>query len=134
MKDSASGIWTDGRVPRAAVLDAWSDLDWSDGVHLYELSAMDRLVVTTRNSVYDIVVVTPRTGEIIVRGGVFFPSFTPAHFCGSSLGGSFLKLRVVHPGFCLELCHDDLGLIVTSHVQTVRVSSGAQRQSCRAVM
>jgi hypothetical protein len=134
MKDPASCIWADGRVPRAAVLDAWSDRDWSDGVHLYELSAMDRLMVTTRNSVYDIVVVSPRTGEVMVRGGIFFPSFTSAHFCGSSLGGSFLKLHVVHAGFCLELCHDDLGLIVTSPVQTVSVSSGADRHSCQAVM
>ena len=95
---------------------------------------MDRLMVTTRNSVYEIVVVSPRTGEVRVRGGAFFPSFVPAHLCGSSLGGSFLKLHVVHPGFCLELCHDDLGLIVTTHVKTIAVSSGAGRDSCQAVM
>lgn len=134
MDDSASGIWTNGRVPRAAVLEAWSDRDWSDGVHLFDLSAMDRLTVTTRNSVYDIVVVSPRTGEVMVRGGAFFTSFAPAHLCGSSLGGSFLKLHVIHPGFCLELCHEDLGLIVTTQVQSVVVSPAANRDSCQAVM
>lgn len=118
VKDS-SGISVAGRVPRVASLDGWCGHDWSGGVHLFDLSAMHRLTVTTRNSIYDIVVVSPRTGQVMVRGGAFFPSFTAARLCGSSLGGGLLKLHVVHPGFCLELCHDEVGVVVTTPVRTV---------------
>ena len=42
--------------------------------------------------------------------------FTPARLAGSSLGGSFLKLRSVHVGFRLEL-GTDRGFIITSPVR-----------------
>ena len=56
--------------------------------------------------------------ECALRGGAFFPVFTPARLAGSSLGGSFLKLRSVHVGFRLELS-TDRGFIITSPVRSV---------------
>jgi hypothetical protein len=53
-----------------------------------------------------------------VRGGKFFPEFTDAHVAGSSLGGSFLKLRGIYVGFCLEL-HRGTHTIVTSPVRSI---------------
>ena len=52
----------------------------------------------------------------MVRGGRFFPEFTPARLAGSSLGGSFLKLRGIYVGFNLEI-HFDKRLIITSRVR-----------------
>ena len=88
------------------------------------LSALERLIVTTANSTYEIVVVAPDKAEILVRGGAFFPVFTSARLAGSSLGGSFLKLRSVHVGFRLEL-GTERGFIITSPVRTVTIAEPA---------
>jgi hypothetical protein len=74
----------------------------------------------TRNSIYEIVVLVPDIASVIVRGGAFFPEFTPARVAGSSLGGGFLKLHGVYAGFQMELVTDDLP-IITTRVRTVSV-------------
>ncbi len=83
------------------------------------LHDLDMLLVRTMNTVYDITVVTARTGEVIVRGGRFFPQPTRAVILGSSLGGAFLKLRGIYCGFALEVYASGTR-IVTSAVQSVR--------------
>jgi hypothetical protein len=103
------------------VLSAWTAHDWCGGIQVDELSALERLIVTTTNSTYEIVLVAPERAEVLVRGGVFFPVFTPARLAGSSLGGSFLKMRSVHVGFRLEL-GTDRGFIITSPVRAVAVA------------
>jgi hypothetical protein len=108
-------------VPAGRVLSTWSTRDWTDGVLVDELAALDRLMVRTENSVYELVVLTPSTGEVLVRGGAFFPVLTPVRLAGSSLGGSFLKLRSVHVGFRIEL-NTDAGFIVTSPVRAVEIA------------
>lgn len=108
-------------VPGARVLSAWSTRDWSDGVHVDALSALDRLIVRTENSTYEVVVLAPSTGNVLVRGGAFFPVLMPARLAGSSLGGSFLKLRSIHVGFRLEL-NTGRGFIITSPVRAVAVA------------
>ena len=106
------------RVPTSGVLAAWSAHDWRGGVHVDDLSALERLVVKTHNSTYEIILVAADSAQILVRGGAFFPVFTPARLAGSSLGGAFLKLRSVHVGFRLELS-TERGFIVTSPVRSV---------------
>ena len=103
-----------------ATLDTWAAHDWSHGVLLPQLAAHDRLIVRTRNSTYEIVVLVPHTASVMVRGGAFFPTFMPARVAGSSLGGGFLKLHGVYAGFQMELVTDDLP-IITTRVQTVSV-------------
>ena len=83
------------------------------------LHDLDLLIVRTMNTVYEITVVTARTGEVIVRGGRFFPQPTRAVVLGSSLGGAFLKLRGIYCGFALEVYACGTR-IVTSAVQSVR--------------
>lgn len=104
------------RLPRAAQLDAWSHADWSKGWALADLPPLQVLDVRTRNSWYEIVVVAGATGDVLVRGGRFFPERRSAHLAGSSMGGCFLKLRSIHIGFCLEL-HAEGQVIVTSPVE-----------------
>jgi hypothetical protein len=62
----------------------------------------------------------------MVRGGSFFPTFTPARVAGSSLGGGFLKLHGVYPGFQMELVTDDLP-IVTTRVRRVSILTTRDR-------
>ena len=108
-------------VPSSGVLSSWSAHDWRGGVRVDDLAALERLIVTTANSTYEIVLVSPAHAQVLVRGGAFFPVFTQARLAGSSLGGSFLKLRSVHVGFRLEL-NTDRGFIITSPVRTVAIA------------
>jgi hypothetical protein len=105
-------------VPASGVLSAWSAHDWRGGVRVDDLLALQRLLVKTENSTYEIVLLSPDTAHILVRGGAFFPVFAPARLAGSSLGGSFLKLRSVHVGFRLELS-TERGFIITSPVRSI---------------
>jgi hypothetical protein len=134
MRDSTVGVPSGSRVPRAATLDAWSSRDWSSGIDVTTLSPLDELTVTTRNSIYTILIICPSSGEVKVRGGSFFPSFATARICGCSLGRGFLKRHVVHAGFCLEFTHEELGLIVTTRVRSAVVSSGVERTASGALM
>jgi hypothetical protein len=111
-------------VPSSGMLSSWSARDWSDGVHVANVSPLERVNVRTANSLYEVIVLAPETGNILVRGGVFFPVFMPARLAGSSLGGSFLKLRSIHVGFRLELS-TDRGFIITSPVRSVAIAPAA---------
>ena len=112
------------QAPASGLLSSWSTHDWRGGVHVGDLSTLERLIVITANSTYEIVLVSPANADVLVRGGAFFPVFTPARLAGSSLGGSFLKMRSVHVGFRLELGTDQ-GFIITSPVRSVAVAPPA---------
>lgn len=86
---------------------------------------MDELVVHTQNSIYEFTVISPFAGEVLVRGGNFFPSLTQARLAGSSLGGSFLKLLGIYVGFSMEI-NDGERTIITSRVETITLK-GAVR-------
>jgi hypothetical protein len=103
------------------MLKTWAAHDWRDGVRVDELAALDRLLVLTENSTYHIVIVAPATADVLVRGGAYFPVYTPVRLAGSSLGGGFLKLRSVHAGFRLEFSTDN-GFIITSTVRSVALA------------
>jgi len=107
-------------VASSALLDRWASHDWRDGLRLDNLLPMDRLSVRTLNSTYEIVVVTPSTAEVVVRGGAFFPTFVRARLAGASLGGSFLKLHAIHVGFRMELLSESQS-IITSAVQAITI-------------
>jgi hypothetical protein len=102
----------------AVPLDAWSSAGWRDGVQVDALLPLDTLVVRTRNSCYEITIVAPATGDVLVRGGRFFPEPTRATVSGSSLGGSCLKVRGIYEGFLLEILHDGQTILTTT-VQSV---------------
>lgn len=113
--------------PAAHSLEAWSGLPWRDGVQLEATARLDTLQVRTRNTTYEIVVISPHSGEVIVRGGQFFPQPTRAVVAGSSLGGSCLKLRGIYVGFSLEILHEGTR-IVTTRVRTITPGNAATVQ------
>lgn len=90
-------------VPRAAMLDAWSEQDWTNGVQIDDLEELETLAVQTRNSVYEITILDGRNGEVLVRGGEFFQERTPALLAGSTIGGSFLKRHGIYVGMKMEI-------------------------------
>lgn len=88
-----------------------------------ELPAFETIEVRTRNTVYTLVVVDGRNGEVLVTGGRFFPVATRVRVNGCTLGGSCLKWRGVYPGFLMEL---QVGneVIVTTRVRSVERRAG----------
>lgn len=105
-------------VPAGAILDRWSEKEWDNGVQIDQMEELDSLAVRTRNNIYEITILSGRTGEVMVRGGQFFPKFTPAKLCGATLGGSFLKMRGIYVGFRIEFNLDGQR-IITSPVEAV---------------
>src|SRR6185295_8044120 len=99
-------------------LDAWSQQDWNQGVQVETLQILDRVFVRTTNSLYELTIVSPSTGEVLVRGGMYFPRQTNARLAGSSLGRSFLKLKGIYVGFRMELI-DQNQTVVTGIVQSI---------------
>jgi hypothetical protein len=121
MDDETNMTSPEASVKGGAMLDRWSGHDWREGTCIGDLLPLDRLTVRTLNSTYELVVVTPGSAEVAVRGGAFFPCFARVHVAGSSLGGSFLKLHSIHVGFRMELVSHAQS-IVTSPVQDISVS------------
>ena len=89
---------------------------------------METLTVQTENSTYEVTVISGRAGDILIRGGRFFPEFTEGRLAGSSLGGSFLKLRGIYVGFSLEI-HFDKRLIITSRVRKISIQTRSENKS-----
>jgi hypothetical protein len=125
---SSPGTASERLRSASSSLDAWTAHDWRAGLQLEDAKALDAFVVRTANSTYEITVVSPLTGEVLVRGGAFFPVLTRARLAGASLGGSFLKRHGIYVGFRLEFVSDQVP-IVTTPVQTI--SSRADQHGSR---
>jgi hypothetical protein len=89
-----------------------------DAIHIDSCPVFQWIVVRTRRSVYDIVVLGGDAGEVMVRGGRFFPEFRRATIAGSTFGGSAVKLRSICVGLRMEL-HVNGKFFVTSPIQAV---------------
>jgi hypothetical protein len=97
--------------PRAAILDAWSDAEWDQGVQIDQMEELATLAVRTRNTVYEITVLNGHTGEVLVRGGEFFPERTAVRLEGSSFGGSILKWRGIYIGLRMEIVPEPVEMV-----------------------
>ena len=114
-------------VPAGMTLDSWLNHPWLDGVQIDRLEALQVLRVNTCNSAYDIVVVAGSAGEVMVRGGRYFPDWTRALLLGCSFGRGLLKRFGVHVGMRLEFCCG-LRSVVTSPVVAVARGAAASDQ------
>jgi hypothetical protein len=97
--------------PRGAILDALSDSEWNDGVQIDQIEELTTLAVQTSNSLYEITVLNGQTGEVLVRGGEFFPERTPVRLEGSTCGGSILKWRGIYVGLRMEIVPQPVELV-----------------------
>jgi hypothetical protein len=108
-------------LPAASNLERWSDSEWKDGIQIDRMNDLETLVVKTQNSTYEITIISGNEGEVVVRGGQFFQQLTSAHLSGATMGGSFLKLRGIYLGFCMEFLHEGQR-IITSRVESIGVT------------
>ena len=67
------------------------------------MEELTTLAVCTANSVYEITVLNGHTGEVLMRGGEFFPERTAVRLEGSTCGGSILKRRGIYVGLRMEI-------------------------------
>ena len=97
--------------PRGAILDAWSDSEWNNGVQLDQIEELTTLAVQTTKSLYEITVLNGSTGDVLVRGGEFFPVRTAVRLEGSTCGGSILKRRGIYVGLRMEIVPQPVELV-----------------------
>src|SRR5258708_23933312 len=107
-------------VQAGANLENWSKDPWTNGVQVDRMEDMEKLVIQTRNSLYEIIIIDGRSGEILVRGGQFFPELTPARLAGATLGGSFCKMRGIYTRFPMEI-NATRQPTVTTPVESIRI-------------
>jgi hypothetical protein len=89
-------------VLRVGTLDSWLSHSWEDGVQIDRLPDLHAIRVETLNSSYDLAVTSATRGEVLVRGGRYFPEWTSAVLLGSSMGGGLLKRHGVYVGLRME--------------------------------
>jgi hypothetical protein len=105
-------------LARAHSLDRWASHNWPDGLQVPDLAPLDRLLVRTRNHLYELIVLEPHRAQVLVRGGRHFPQFARVVVAGSSVGGGFLKLHGIYQGFRLEL-YTGSQVIITSPIREI---------------
>jgi hypothetical protein len=97
--------------PKGSILDAWSDSEWNDGVQIDQMEELTTLAVQTSNTLYEITVLNGHSGEVLLRGGEFFPMRTPVRLEGSTCGGSILKRRGIYVGLRMEIIPQPVELV-----------------------
>lgn len=90
------------------------------GIALSQIDPFTRLSIQTQNTHYEMTVLDPWEGRLVIQGGRYFGSPTEAVLIGSSFGGSLLKLRWVGSGLRIELMAGDVK-VVTSPVKSVDI-------------
>ena len=98
-------------------VDAWVERDWNDGIQIDSCPALEHIEVRTLNSVYEVIVLDGCAGEVLIRGGRFFPEFRRARLAGATARNA-LKLLGIYVGLRMELYVDDQP-IVTSAVRRI---------------
>ena len=121
---------TDAGLVRGVTLDRWLQYSWEHGVQVDRLEMLHAVRVHTQNSTYDLAIVSPGAGPVLVRGGRYFPEWTRVHFAGCSLGGSVLKRHGVHVGLRMEF-HWNNKRVLTSTVHAIGRQPGyVERPTC----
>ena len=92
--------------------------DKAMAIHVDSCAAQETIVVTTRSSVYELVVLRGDRGDVLVRGGRHFTEFTPVLFLGSIADDGSLEPHTIGIGLRMKfVCADRF--VITSPVQSV---------------
>ena len=95
-------------------------------IDLGSCAVRETIVVNTRASVYELIVLRGDEGDVLVRGGSHFTEFQRVLFVGSTEDGGSLHPRTIDIGLRMQFfCGDRL--VTTSAVQ----SHTRRRASCR---
>ena len=99
---------TSEHAPTEIALDSCAESEW--------------IVVRTKHSVYELVVLSGKHGAVLVRGGRLFPTFQRATVAGSVIGPAAVRLASIVIGLHLEL-RVGTHSFVTSRIEAVSKGS-----------
>jgi hypothetical protein len=101
-------------------------------IHIDSCRARETIVVTTRSSVYELVVLRSARGLIVVRGGRHFPKCRRALFLGSMADDGAVAPRTIDVGLRMKFVSGNQSFL-TSPVQSIcrRPTSGASTECAR---
>ena len=106
-------------VPRHCTLDGFAqETSRRGGVETGHLPPLTKLNISTQNSYYQLTLLNPGESTAVVQGGRFFTKPSKVYFCGSSYGGTLLKMSWIGIGMRLELMSNGRR-IITSPVISV---------------
>jgi len=88
------------------------------GIHLRSCTLFERIAVRTQGSVYELIVLSGTIGEVLVRGGRFFPEFRHGILIGSSAVDGRLTRGTIDLGLSMEL-RDARTKYITSPVEAI---------------
>lgn len=99
-------------------------------IQIDSCSAKEKIVVTTRSSVYELVILRGDRGFICVRGGRHFPKFRRALFLASTADDGSVAPRTIAIGLRMKFVSGDRSFL-TSPVQSMcRRPAGAASTEC----
>ena len=99
-------------------------------IHIDSCAERETIVVTTRSSVYELIVLHGDQGDVLVRGGAHFTAFQPVLFLGSADDRGAFKPQTVDIGLRMAFGLGDR-FIITSEVQSVsRRPAGVAAPEC----
>jgi hypothetical protein len=108
-------------IPRYCTLEGVTKISPTlDGITLMTLEACDMIQARTRNSVYEIFLLEPKSGRALVRGGKHFAEPMEATLSGSTFGGCMLKMGWLGVGLRMEIYANGKRTITTP-LQSLRV-------------
>lgn len=87
-------------------------------VRLDTCSEFETIVVTTQGSVYELIVLSGRAGEVMIRGGRFFPEFRCGVLIGSLFTPGATRRGTIAVGMRLAL-NDGVMPVVTSRILSI---------------
>jgi hypothetical protein len=103
-------------------------------IDLGSCAVRETIVVNTRASVYELIVLRGDEGDVLLRGGSHFTEFRRVLFVGSTADGSSLYPRTIDIGLRMQfICGDRL--VITSVVQSLsrRPASAAWTECAAAI-
>jgi hypothetical protein len=90
-------------------------------IHIHSCAAFETIIVTTRSSVYELIVLPGHEG-VLVRGGSHFTEFRRALFLGSTADDSSFAAGTIDIGRRLRfICGDRL--FITSSVESLSLAT-----------
>jgi hypothetical protein len=99
-------------------------------IHIDSCPERETIVVTTRSSVYELLVLHGDRGDVLVRGGTHFRVFQRVLFLGSAADRGAFKPQTVDIGLRMAFSVGDR-FIITSEVQSVsRKPTGVAATEC----
>jgi hypothetical protein len=106
-------------VPRHCTLDGFAEeTALRGGVEIAGLPALTTLDIQTHNTHYQVILLDPNESKAIVQGGRFFTQPSEVYLCGSSYGGTLLKMAWIGYDMRMEIMSEGRR-IVTSPVVSI---------------